>query len=74
MGCASSAPAADGAEKGSASAQAPAPADAATLRGEDLTPAALARMRAKFLTKITPGSVVDSYDMGDVVGACGIRA
>ena len=71
MGCASSAPAADGAPaaKKGASAATKAASDAAAARGEDLTPAALARMRADFLKHISPGSLLDTYVMGDIVGA-----
>jgi len=70
MGCASSAPAADGAapaKKGVAVTKAA--SDAAAARGEDLTPAALALMRSDFLKHISPGSLLDTYVMGDIIGA-----
>jgi hypothetical protein len=70
MGCASSAPAADcaaPAKKGVAVTKAA--SDAAAARGEDLTPAALALMRSDFLKHISPGSLLDTYVMGDIIGA-----
>jgi hypothetical protein len=84
MGCAASAPGADGAPAGAppaagrtaasgavlASSPSPAPTPAAApARGERVTPATLQRMRAEFLRHISPGKLTDVYDLGDVIGA-----
>ncbi len=45
------------------------PPQAAPSRGETLTPETLARMRSDFLRHASAGALLDSYELGDTVGA-----
>jgi hypothetical protein len=81
MGCAASQPGADApaagrkaplGERPSSAPLAsppPSPPQSAPSRGETLTPAALARLRSDFLRHASAGALLDSYELGDTVGA-----